>query len=118
MATASQFRSQIREHMKVVGADGKPIGMVDKIEGERIKLTKSSPGSGGEHHFLELSHVAQVRGDEVHMTHDAQGAHHQGGHAHQGGQHDTKHGAESGQAAHGAKSPQGGHSGQPKNRSM
>lgn len=99
MATASQFRSQIREHMKVVGPDGQAIGTVDRIEGERIKLTKSSPGSGGEHRFLELSHVAQVRGDEVHMANDA-------------------HGAESGHGAHGAQSSHDMRGGDTKNRSM
>ena len=101
MATASEFRSHIREHMKVVGPDGKEMGVVHRIEGERIKLTKASSGSGGEHRFLELSDVAQVRGDEVHMAHDAHGAHSdQSGH---------------GSQPHGAQGKQGGQS---KNRTM
>lgn len=33
--------SKIREHMEVVGADGVHIGTVDKVEGQRIKLTRA-----------------------------------------------------------------------------
>jgi len=29
--------NQIKEHMEIVGADGAHIGIVDKIEGDRIK---------------------------------------------------------------------------------
>jgi hypothetical protein len=29
----------IKEHMEVIGADGVHVGTVDKIEGDRIKLT-------------------------------------------------------------------------------
>jgi len=34
--------SEIKEHMEVVGADGVHVGTVDKIDGNRIKLTKMS----------------------------------------------------------------------------
>ena len=37
--------SQIREHMEVIGADGVHVGTVDKVEGDRIKLTKADSGS-------------------------------------------------------------------------
>lgn len=30
----------IAEHMEVIGADGVHIGTVDRVEGNRIKLTK------------------------------------------------------------------------------
>jgi hypothetical protein len=30
----------IREHMQVVDAEGHHVGMVDKVEDDRIKLTK------------------------------------------------------------------------------
>ena len=33
--------SNIKEHMKVIGADGVHVGTVDHVEGERIKLTKT-----------------------------------------------------------------------------
>lgn len=38
--------SKIREHMEVVGADGVHVGTVDKVEGQRIKLTKADSGMG------------------------------------------------------------------------
>ena len=33
---------EIREHMQGIGADGVPVGTVDHVDGERIKLTKDS----------------------------------------------------------------------------
>jgi len=46
----------VREHMQVIDAEGTPLGKVDKIEGDRIKLTRDSSGSGsheGHHHFID-----------------------------------------------------------------
>ena len=46
----------IAEHMEVIGADGVHIGTVDKVEGNRIKLTKKDSGEGshkGHHHFID-----------------------------------------------------------------
>ena len=37
--------SQIREHMEVIGADDVHVGTVDKVEGDRIKLTKKDSGA-------------------------------------------------------------------------
>lgn len=47
--------SQIQEHMEVKGSDGKHVGTVDHMENGRIKLTKSDPASGGQHHYLAES---------------------------------------------------------------
>lgn len=55
----------IREHMSVVGSDDQPVGQVDKCEGDRIKLTRSSPNSGGEHHYIPLASVERIDGDRV-----------------------------------------------------
>lgn len=52
--------AQIREHMEVVGSDGKHIGVVDRVEGDRIKLTKSDPAAGGEHRYIGLDQVETV----------------------------------------------------------
>ena len=63
--------SQIREHMEVIGADGVHVGTVDKVEGERIKLTKADSGQGGHeghHHFISLGLVAEVEGDQVRLS--------------------------------------------------
>ena len=61
----------IREHMEVIGADGVHIGTVDRVEGDRIKLTKKDSGEGshrGHHHFIDMSLVAEVEGDKVRLS--------------------------------------------------
>lgn len=63
--------SKIREHMEVVGADGVHIGTVDRIEGERIKLTKVDSGEGahkGHHHYIPLSLIAEADGNKVWLS--------------------------------------------------
>jgi hypothetical protein len=65
--------SQIREHMEVIGADGVHIGTVDKVEDNRIKLTKKDSGMAhmDHHHFLPLSLVADIEGDQVRLSANA-----------------------------------------------
>lgn len=58
----------IREHMEVVGADGGHVGTVDKVEGQRLKLTKDDRGAGGRHHWLPLPMVADIEGDTLRLT--------------------------------------------------
>ena len=69
--------SAIREHMEVIGADGVHVGTVDKVEGDRIKLTKKDSGAevvegegahAGHHHFISLGLVADVEGDQVRLS--------------------------------------------------
>ena len=69
--------SAIREHMEVIGADGVHLGTVDKVEGERIKLTKADSGAqmeaaegahSGHHHYISLGLVAGVEGDQVRLS--------------------------------------------------
>lgn len=52
--------SQIKEHMEVVGSDGGHVGIVDHLDGERIKLTHNDSQAGDKHHFLPLSLIAEV----------------------------------------------------------
>lgn len=66
--------SQIREHMEVIGSDGQHVGTVDRIEGDRIKLTKDDPQAQGKHHYLPLNAVASVEQDRVRLNMDAQQA--------------------------------------------
>jgi len=64
----------IREHMEVIGADGVHVGTVDKVEGDRIKLTKDGSGEGtheGHHHYLDIGLVAEVEGDKVRLSANA-----------------------------------------------
>ena len=51
----------IKEHMEVLGADGSHVGTVDHLEGlDRIKLAKSDPKAGGQHHFIPVTWVDHV----------------------------------------------------------
>jgi hypothetical protein len=50
--------SQIREHMEIVGSDGKHIGKVDHVVGNEIEITRAM--AVGKHHFLPLDLVARV----------------------------------------------------------
>jgi hypothetical protein len=48
--------------------------MVDRIEGDRIKLTKKDSGGGshkGHHHFIDKGLVADVEGDKVRLSANA-----------------------------------------------
>lgn len=64
-------KAKIREHMEIIGADGAHVGTVDRIEGDRIKLTKKDSGQGshaGHHHFIPLNLVAEIEGERVRLS--------------------------------------------------
>ncbi|MEH3107042.1 MAG: DUF2171 domain-containing protein [Sphingomonas fennica] len=66
--------SQIREHAEVIGADGVHVGTVDRVDGDRIKLTKKDSGEGshkGHHHYISTGLVATVDGDTVRLSANA-----------------------------------------------
>ena len=66
--------SKIKEHMEVIGADGARVGTVDRVEGRRIKLTKADSGQGshkGHHHYVPLSLVADIEGNKVRLSANA-----------------------------------------------
>jgi hypothetical protein len=73
--------SQITEHMEVIGADGVHVGTVDKVEGDRIKLTKKDSSADiegaeggqhqGHHHYIAGGLVAAVEGDAVRLSANA-----------------------------------------------
>jgi hypothetical protein len=68
------MHAAIKEHMEVIGADGVHVGTVDKVEGTRIKLTKQDSGEGahkGHHHFVPHSLVAEVEGNKVRLSANA-----------------------------------------------
>lgn len=63
--------SKIREHMEVIGADGVHLGVVDHMDGDRIKLTRQDAGQGrhkGHHHYIPASLIAEVEGDKVRLS--------------------------------------------------
>jgi hypothetical protein len=60
--------------MEVIGADGVHIGTVDRVEGNRIKLTKEDSGQGthqGHHHYISTALVAEVKGNKVRLSANA-----------------------------------------------
>ena len=64
----------IGEHMEVIGADGVHVGTVDHVDGDRIKLTKADSGEGshkGHHHYISRGLVAEVEGDKVRLSANA-----------------------------------------------
>jgi hypothetical protein len=66
--------SQIQEHAEVIGADGVHVGTVDKVEGNRIKLTKKDSGQGsheGHHHYISGGLVASVEDGTVRLSANA-----------------------------------------------
>lgn len=61
----------VREHMQVIDAEGVRLGKVDKVEGDRIKLTRDSSGQGsheGHHHFIPAGLIAEVEGEIVRLS--------------------------------------------------
>jgi hypothetical protein len=63
--------SEIKEHMEVIGANGVHVGTVDKLEGNRIKLTKKDSGEGshkGHHHHIDRGLVAGVEDNKVRLS--------------------------------------------------
>ena len=66
--------SKIKEHAEIIGADGVHVGTVDRVEGNRIKLTKKDSGEGkheGHHHYLDLGLVAEVEGETIRLSANA-----------------------------------------------
>jgi hypothetical protein len=49
--------SKIREHMPVVCSNNKEFGVVDRVEGQWIKLTKDDMG---QHHWIPTEWVTKV----------------------------------------------------------
>lgn len=64
--------TQISEHMEVIGADGVHVGTVDKVDGDRIKLTKKDNGSHSDHHhYISKGLIAEIEGDKVRLSANA-----------------------------------------------
>ena len=59
--------ANIKEHMEIIGACGKHVGFVDRVEGLSMKLTTDSPGARGEHRYIPLAWIARVD-EHVHLS--------------------------------------------------
>ena len=62
--------AEIQERMKVLGKDGVPVGTVDRVEGDRVKLTKkdSPEGHKDHHHYIDKKLIGAVEGDTVKLS--------------------------------------------------
>ena len=49
----------IKEHMDVIASCGKTVGVVDRVEGSAIKLTKKD-SPDGQHHFIPVGWIERV----------------------------------------------------------
>ena len=62
--------SAIKDGMDVIASCGKKVGVVDRVEGNAIKLTrKDSPDD--QHHFVSLGWIERVD-SHVHLTKNSQ----------------------------------------------
>ncbi|MEO6248616.1 MAG: DUF2171 domain-containing protein, partial [Sphingomicrobium sp.] len=68
-----QTLGQVREHMEVVGSDDQLIGKVDKVQGDKIILTKES--MGGFHKSLGCAAIDRIEGDRVILSQSADETH-------------------------------------------
>jgi hypothetical protein len=62
---------KIKTRMEVIGADGVHLGTVDRIEGNRIRLSRKDSGEGlhkGHVHFIDMGLFAGVEGDRVRLS--------------------------------------------------
>lgn len=65
----------VRERMEIVGADGVHIGTVDRVEDDRIKMTRADSGSHRDHHhYIAGGIVAAVDDGQVRLSANADAA--------------------------------------------
>ena len=60
--------SKIVEHTPVVGSDDGPVGTVDHLDGQRIKLTRTDPEAQGRHHFIHVDSIDAVENGKVRLN--------------------------------------------------
>ena len=60
--------ADIKAHQDVYASCGTKIGKVDRVEGDKIKLTRND-SPDGQHHTIPLSWVAKVH-DHIHLNKD------------------------------------------------
>lgn len=65
MAEYGQFA--VRAHQQVMGSDGTPIGTVDHVDGNRMKVTLADSAEE-QHHYLPMDSVASVEDETVHLN--------------------------------------------------
>lgn len=65
---------KIEQNMTVVGHDGLPVGEVDCVEGDRIRLKKADQAArpGAAHPYVEMKLVSGVEGNTVRLFANAE----------------------------------------------
>ena len=58
--------SQIRNGLAVIASDAEPVGAVDAVEGDRLKLTRKD-STDNIHHYIPLAWVARVE-ERIHLN--------------------------------------------------
>lgn len=58
--------SQIRNGLAVITSDAEPVGVVDTVEGDRLKLTRKD-STDNAHHYLPLAWVERVD-ERIHLN--------------------------------------------------
>ena len=61
----------VREHAEVIGADGVHVGTVDHVDGDRTGQGPRISRHEGHHHFISRGLVAEVEGDKVRLSANA-----------------------------------------------
>lgn len=54
--------------MPVLGSDGQPVGTVDHLDGDFIKLMRSDDASGGRHRWIARALVARLEAGQVRLA--------------------------------------------------
>jgi hypothetical protein len=62
--------SQIHKDAEVIGADGVHVGVVDHVDGDRIKLTRKD-SVDDKHHWISTGLIAEVEGGTVRLSANA-----------------------------------------------
>ena len=66
-------KNDIQEDMAVVGSDGEHVGTVDKVEGDRIKLTKED-SANGRHNFVSCEMAESIEDGTITLSQTAEEA--------------------------------------------
>lgn len=64
-------QNEIKNRMEIVGNDGVLVGTVDRVDGDRLNLTRPANGKKPDdrrQHFLPTDMIASVTGNKVHLS--------------------------------------------------
>ena len=62
--------SKIEPNSEVIGADGVHVGVVDHVDGRRLKLTKMD-SVDGRHHYIDGGLIADIENGKVRLSANA-----------------------------------------------